>query len=136
MIIFGVLGDLMKCKLMLVLYLLYVVKCFLEEFEIFGVGCMVYEDVDYWIYIYNEMEKFVKLEEQNKEKMDVFVGYFYYLVIDLVLESGYGQFCLCIEELSGDSWLDDLLFYFVMFLLLYGVILLYLKLVYLNKGCV
>lgn len=72
MTIFGASGDLTKRKLMPALYSLYVAKRLPEEFEILGVGRTVYEDADYRTYIYNEMEKFVKSEEQNKEKMDGF----------------------------------------------------------------
>ena len=67
MTIFGASGDLTKRKLMPALYSLYVAKRLPEEFEILGVGRTVYEDADYRTYIYNEMEKFVKSEEQNKE---------------------------------------------------------------------
>ena len=104
------------------LYSLYVAKRLPEEFEILGVGRTVYEDADYRTYIYNEMEKFVKSEEQNKEKMDAFVGHLHYLAIDPALESGYGQLRLRIEELSGDSRPDDLLFYLATPPSLYGVI--------------
>ena len=134
MTIFGASGDLTKRKLMPALYSLYVAKRLPEEFEILGVGRTVYEDADYRTYIYNEMEKFVKSEEQNKEKMDAFVGHLHYLAIDPALESGYGQLRLRIEELSGDSRPDDLLFYLATPPSLYGVIPLHLKSVHLNKG--
>ena len=97
MTIFGASGDLTKRKLMPALYSLYVAKRLPEEFEILGVGRTVYEDADYRTYIYSEMEKFVKSEEQNKEKMDAFVGHLHYLAIDPALESGYCQLRLRIE---------------------------------------
>ena len=134
MTIFGASGDLTKRKLMPALYSLYVAKRLPEEFEILGVGRTVYEDADYRTYIYSEMEKFVKSEEQNKEKMDAFVGHLHYLAIDPALESGYGQLRLRIEELSGDSRPDDLLFYLATPPSLYGVIPLHLKSVHLNEG--
>lgn len=134
MTIFGASGDLTKRKLMPALYSLYVAKRLPEEFEILGVGRTVYEDADYRTYIYNEMEKFVKSEERNKEKMDAFVGHLHYLAIDPALESGYGQLRLRIEELSGDSRPDDLLFYLATPPSLYGVIPLHLKSVHLNRG--
>ena len=134
MTIFGASGDLTKRKLMPALYSLYIGKRLPEEFEILGVGRTVYEDADYRTYIYNEMEKFVKSEEQDKEKMKAFVAHLHYLAIDPALESGYGQLRLRIEELSGDSRPDDLLFYLATPPSLYGVIPLHLKSVHLNEG--
>ena len=72
MIIFGASGDLTKRKLMPALYSLYKDKRLKGDFFIIGVGRTVYTDTDYRAYIYSELEKFVKPEDQDKEWMDAF----------------------------------------------------------------
>ena len=65
MIIFGASGDLTKRKLMPALYSLYREKRLTGEFSILGIGRTVYSDDNYRSYILEELQQFVKSEEQD-----------------------------------------------------------------------
>ena len=65
MIIFGASGDLTKRKLMPALYSLYRDKRLTGDFSILGIGRTVYSDENYRSYILEELQQFVKAEEQD-----------------------------------------------------------------------
>ena len=134
MIIFGASGDLTKRKLMPALYSLYKDKRLKGDFFIIGVGRTVYTDTDYRAYIYSELEKFVKPEDQDKEWMDAFTQHLYYLPIDPAVEAGYVRLRERLEELTGEKEPDNLLFYLATPPSLYGVIPLHIKKAHLNRG--
>lgn len=74
MIIFGASGDLTKRKLMPALYSLYREKRLTGEFSILGIGRTVYSDDNYRSYILEELQQFVKSEEQDTALMASFVS--------------------------------------------------------------
>lgn len=78
MIIFGASGDLTKRKLMPALYSLYREKRLTGEFSILGIGRTVYSDDNYRSYILEELQQFVKSEEQDTALMASFVSHLYY----------------------------------------------------------
>lgn len=134
MIIFGASGDLTKRKLMPALYSLYKGKRLPAEYAVLGVGRTEYTDKEYRKYILNELQKFVKAEEQEPELMESFVTNLYYLPMDPAVEENYPVLHKRLEELSGEEQPDNLLFYLATPPSLYGVIPLYLKSVKLNEG--
>ena len=69
MIIFGASGDLTKRKLMPALYSLYREKRLTGEYSILGIGRTVYSDDNYRSYILEELQQFVKSEEQDTALM-------------------------------------------------------------------
>ena len=73
MIIFGASGDLTKRKLMPALYL-YREKRLTGEYSILGIGRTVYSDDNYRSYILEELQQFVKSEEQDTALMASFVS--------------------------------------------------------------
>ena len=89
MIIFGASGDLTKRKLMPALYSLYREKRLTGEFSILGIGRTVYSDDNYRSYILEELQQFVKSEEQDTALMASFVSHLYYLPMDPAKEEGY-----------------------------------------------
>jgi glucose-6-phosphate 1-dehydrogenase len=82
MIIFGASGDLTKRKLMPALYSLYREKRLTGEFSILGIGRTIYSDDNYRSYILEELQQFVKSEEQDTALMASFVFHLYYLPMD------------------------------------------------------
>ena len=93
MIIFGASGDLTKRKLMPALYSLYREKRLTGEFSILGIGRTVYSDDNYRSYILEELQQFVKSEEQDTALMASFVSHLYYLPMDPAKAEGY-QMCI------------------------------------------
>ena len=69
MIIFGASGDLTKRKLMPALYSLYREKRLTGEYSILGIGRTVYSDDNYRSYILEELQQFVKSEEQDTARL-------------------------------------------------------------------
>ena len=65
MIIFGASGDLTKRKLMPALYSLYRDKRLTGDFSILGIGRTIYSDENYRSYILEELQQFVKADEQD-----------------------------------------------------------------------
>ena len=111
MIIFGASGDLTKRKLMPALYSLYREKRLTGEFSILGIGRTVYSDDNYRSYILEELQQFVKSEEQDTALMASFVSHLYYLPMDPAKEEGYPQLRQRLVELTNEVDPDNLLFY-------------------------
>ena len=132
MIIFGASGDLTKRKLMPALYSLYREKRLTGEFSILGIGRTVYSDDNYRSYILEELQQFVKSEEQDTALMASFVSHLYYLPMDPAKEEGYPQLRQRLVELTNEVDPDNLLFYLATPPSLYGVVPLYLKAAGLN----
>ena len=132
MIIFGASGDLTKRKLMPALYSLYREKRLTGEFSILGIGRTVYSDDNYRSYILEELQLFVKSEEQDTALMASFVSHLYYLPMDPAKEEGYPQLRQRLVELTNEVDPDNLLFYLATPPSLYGVVPLYLKAAGLN----
>ena len=74
MIIFGASGDLTKRKLMPALYSLYRDKRLTGDFSILGIGRTIYSDENYRSYILEELQQFVKADEQDTILMSSFVS--------------------------------------------------------------
>ena len=72
MIIFGASGDLTKRKLMPALYSLYRDKRLTGDFSILGIGRTIYSDENYRSYILEELQQFVKADEQDTVLMSSF----------------------------------------------------------------
>ena len=102
MIIFGASGDLTKRKLMPALYSLYREKRLTGEFSILGIGRTVYSDDNYRSYILEELQLFVKSEEQDTALMASFVSHLYYLPMDPAKEEGYPQLRQRLVELTNE----------------------------------
>ena len=102
MIIFGASGDLTKRKLMPALYSLYREKRLTGEFSILGIGRTVYSDDNYRSYILEELQQFVKSEEQDTALMASFVSHLYYLPMDPAKEEGYPQLRQRLVDLTGE----------------------------------
>lgn len=134
MTIFGASGDLTKRKLMPALYLLYKDRRLPDDFAVLGVGRTVYADDDYQAYILGELRRFVASVDQVEAKLETFVSHLHYLSVDPAEEAGYVQLRQRLEELSGESQPDNLLFYLATPPSLYGVIPYHLKSVHLNGG--
>ena len=132
MIIFGASGDLTKRKLMPALYSLYREKRLTGEYSILGIGRTVYSDDNYRSYILEELQQFVKSEEQDTALMASFVSHLYYLPMDPAKEEGYPQLRQRLVDLTGEVDPDNLLFYLATPPSLYGVVPLYLKAAGLN----
>ena len=109
MIIFGASGDLTKRKLMPALYSLYREKRLTGEFSILGIGRTVYSDDNYRSYILEELQLFVKSEEQDTALMASFVSHLYYLPMDPAKEEGYPQLRQRLVELTNEVDPDNLL---------------------------
>lgn len=122
MIIFGASGDLTKRKLMPALYFLYREKRLTGEFSILGIGRTVYSDDNYRSYILEELQQFVKSEEQDTALMASFVSHLYYLPMDPAKEEGYPQLRQRLVELTNEVDPDNLLFYLATPPSLYGVV--------------
>ena len=131
-VIFGASGDLTKRKLMPALYSLYKEKRLDDEFAILGVSRTEYSDDEYRAYILQELQEFIKVEEQDIELMPRFVAHLHYISMDPALESGYKSLKERLLELSDKQNFNDLLFYLATPPSLYGVIPLHLKSVGLN----
>ncbi|THG63559.1 glucose-6-phosphate dehydrogenase [Bacteroides faecichinchillae] len=127
MIIFGASGDLTKRKLMPALYSLFRDKRLTGEFTILGVGRTVFTDEGYRSYILEELQHFVKPEEQDMELMISFVTYLFYLPMDPAEVEGYSLLRQHLIELTGDINPNNLLFYLATPPSLYGVVPLHLK---------
>ena len=132
MIIFGASGDLTKRKLMPALYSLYREKRLTGEYSILGIGRTVYSDDNYRSYILEELQQFVKSEEQDTALMASFVSHLYYLPMDPAKEEGYPQLRQRLVELTNEVDPDNLLFYLATPPSLYGVVPIYLKAAGLN----
>ena len=132
MIIFGASGDLTKRKLMPALYSLYRENRLTGEFSILGIGRTVYSDDNYRSYILEELQQFVKSEEQDAALMASFVSHLYYLPMDPAKEEGYPQLRQRLVELTNEVDPDNLLFYLATPPSLYGVVPIYLKAAGLN----
>ena len=132
MIIFGASGDLTKRKLMPALYSLYREKRLTGEFSILGIGRTIYSDDNYRSYILEELQQFVKSEEQDTALMASFVFHLYYLPMDPAKEEGYPQLRQRLVELTNEVDPDNLLFYLATPPSLYGVVPIYLKAAGLN----
>ena len=109
MIIFGASGDLTKRKLMPALYSLYREKRLTGEYSILGIGRTVYSDDNYRSYILEELQQFVKSEEQDTALMASFVSHLYYLPMDPAKEEGYPQLRQRLVDLTGEVDPDNLL---------------------------
>ena len=110
MIIFGASGDLTKRKLMPALYSLYREKRLTGDYSILGIGRTVYSDDNYRSYILEELQQFVKSEEQDTALMASFVSHLYYLPMDPAKEEGYPQLRQRLVDLTGEVDPDNLLF--------------------------
>ena len=131
-VIFGAPGDLTKRKLMPALYSLYKEKRLDDEFVILGVSRTGYSDDEYRTYILQELQEFIKTEEQDIELMTRFVAHLYYIAMDPAAESGYASLKERLSALTDKQNFNDLLFYLATPPSLYGVIPLHLKSVGLN----
>ena len=89
MVIFGASGDLAKRKLMPALYSLFCDKRLTGGFNILGVGRTVYTDESYRSYIMEELQRFVKPQEQNATLMASFVSHLSYVSMDPAKAEGY-----------------------------------------------
>lgn len=127
MIIFGASGDLTKRKLMPALYSLFQNKRLTEDFCILGIGRTVYTDEDYRSYILEELQQFVKADEQDQELMTSFVSHLFYLATDPAESQGYASIRQRLQELTHTEQPDNLLFYLATPPSLYGVVPLHLK---------
>lgn len=127
MVIFGASGDLTKRKLMPALYSLFRDKILAGEFTVLGVGRTVYADEGYRSYILEELQSFVRPEEQDMELMTLFVTHLFYLPMDPAEADGYSLLCQRLIELTDDVNPDNLLFYLATPPSLYGVVPLHLK---------
>lgn len=132
MIIFGASGDLTKRKLMPALYSLYRDKRLTGEYSILGIGRTSYSDEAYRSHILEELQHFVKSEEQDRNLMQAFTSHLYYLSIDPAEAEGYVQLRQRLVELTGNDLSNNLLFYLATPPSLYGVVPLHLKQVGLN----
>lgn len=97
-----------------------------------GIGRTVYSDDNYRSYILEELQLFVKSEEQDTALMASFVSHLYYLPMDPAKEEGYPQLRQRLVELTNEVDPDNLLFYLATPPSLYGVVPLYLKAAGLN----
>ena len=111
MIIFGASGDLTKRKLMPALYSLYRDKRLTGDFSILGIGRTIYSDENYRSYILEELQQFVKADEQDTVLMSSFVSHLYYLPLDPAKEEGYPLLRQRLVELTNEVDPDNLLFY-------------------------
>ena len=132
MIIFGASGDLTKRKLMPALYSLYRDKRLTGDFSILGIGRTIYSDENYRSYILEELQQFVKADEQDTILMSSFVSHLYYLPLDPAKEEGYPLLRQRLVELTNEVDPDNLLFYLATPPSLYGVVPLHLKAAGLN----
>ena len=132
MIIFGASGDLTKRKLMPALYSLYRDKRLTGDFSILGIGRTIYSDENYRSYILEELQQFVKADEQDTILMSSFVSHLYYLPLDPTKEEGYPLLRQRLVELTNEVDPDNLLFYLATPPSLYGVVPLHLKAAGLN----
>ena len=132
MIIFGASGDLTKRKLMPALYSLYRDKRLTGDFSILGIGRTIYSDENYRSYILEELQQFVKADEQDTVLMSSFVSHLYYLPLDPAKEEGYPLLRERLVELTNEVDPDNLLFYLATPPSLYGVVPLHLKAAGLN----
>ena len=132
MIIFGASGDLTKRKLMPALYSLYRDKRLTGDFSILGIGRTIYSDENYRSYILEELQQFVKADEQDTVLMSSFVSHLYYLPLDPAKEEGYPLLRQRLVELTNEVDPDNLLFYLATPPSLYGVVPLHLKAAGLN----
>ena len=110
MIIFGASGDLTKRKLMPALYSLYRDKRLTGDFSILGIGRTIYSDENYRSYILEELQQFVKADEQDTVLMSSFVSHLYYLPLDPAKEEGYPLLRERLVELTNEVDPDNLLF--------------------------
>ncbi len=127
MIIFGASGDLTKRKLMPALYSLYRDKRLTGDFSILGIGRTMYFDESYRSYILEELQLFVKADEQETGLMSSFVSHLYYLSMDPAVEEGYLLLRQHLVKLTRQAIPDNLLFYLATPPSLYGVVPLHLK---------
>ena len=102
MIIFGASGDLTKRKLMPALYSLYRDKRLTGDFSILGIGRTIYSDENYRSYILEELQQFVKADEQDTILMSSFVSHLYYLPLDPAKEEGYPLLRQRLVELTNE----------------------------------
>lgn len=98
LVIFGVFGDLIWCKLMFVLIKIYNGKCFFEYFVIIGCVCIVYMDEIYCVYLKEELIKFGFFIKEEMEILDDFFFIVYYQFMDLVDEIIYFLLNDCLKE--------------------------------------
>lgn len=127
MIIFGASGDLTKRKLMPALYSLFRDKRLTGDFHVLGIGRTVYSDDSYRSYILNELQRFVKTDEQDMDSMNSFVSHLSYVSMDPAEGEGYPVIRQRLAELTQDEQPDNLLFYLATPPSLYGVVPLHLK---------
>lgn len=127
MIIFGASGDLTKRKLMPALYSLYRDKRLTGAFFILGIARTAYSDGEFRSYILEELQHFVKAEDQDEEIMDSFVSHLYYLPMDPAKADGYATLRKRLAELTHDEHPDNLLYYLATPPSLYGLVPLHLK---------
>ena len=132
MIIFGASGDLTKRKQMPPLYSIYRDKRLTGVFSILGIGRTIYSDENYRSYILEELQQFVKADEQDTILMSSFVSHLYYLPLDPAKEEGYPLLRQRLVELTNEVDPDNLLFYLATPPSLYGVVPLHLKAAGLN----
>lgn len=113
MIIFGASGDLTKRKLMPALYALHKEGRIEGDYKIVGVSRTEYSDESYQKYIREELNHFVKEQEQDTKIMDDFATHLYYFPMEMGENAApfYEKLKVKLEEMVGDAPLDNLLFY-------------------------
>lgn len=132
MVIFGASGDLTKRKLMPALYELYREKRLDGEFAVLGVARTQYTDSSFQAYIHDELKQFIKKEDYKEEVMDQFIKHLHYLPMSMDESGRYDLLRERIEELSGESMPENILYYLATPPSLYGIIPKQLKKVKLN----
>lgn len=131
-VIFGASGDLTKRKLMPALYSLFKDKRIDNEFSILGIGRTEYNDEKYRSYIFDELKRFLKSEEQQEEIITSFTSRLHYLSMDPSAENDYIHLLTRLQELTGEEQPANILYYLATPPSLYGVVPLHLKKNHLN----
>lgn len=113
MVIFGASGDLTKRKLMPALYTLHKENRIKGDYRIMGVSRTEYSDDSFRKYIREELNEFVKPEEQDKQVMDEFVNHLHYFPMEMGedAEPYYHKLKAKLKELASVEVLDNVLFY-------------------------
>lgn len=101
MVIFGASGDLTKRKLMPALYLLFKNRRLPQAFAIIGAGRTEYSDASFRDMMGEELSRFVKPEELEKEVLQEFLKLVHYQPMDPSVSGDYTILKERLEKLDG-----------------------------------